>query len=67
MKIRPEGAEFHADGQADTTMLTVAFRNFANASIKPMLSICKLASSRVIPGFRRGLNEFFALLGCYAA
>jgi len=31
MKIRPVGAElFHADGQADMTKLTVAFRNFAN-------------------------------------
>jgi hypothetical protein len=30
--IRPVGAElFHADGQMDTTKLTVAFRNFANA------------------------------------
>jgi hypothetical protein len=37
MKIRPVGAEmFHADiridGQTDTTKVTVAFRNFANAS-----------------------------------
>ena len=32
MKIRPVGAAlFHADGQTDTTKLTVAFRNFANA------------------------------------
>jgi hypothetical protein len=32
MKIHPVGAElFHADGQTDTTKLTVAFRNFANA------------------------------------
>jgi hypothetical protein len=32
MKIRPVGAElFHADGQTDTTDLTVAFPNFANA------------------------------------
>ena len=34
MKIRPVGAEFHADGrtdrQTDMTKLTVAFRNFAN-------------------------------------
>ena len=28
MKIRPIGAEFHADGQTDITKLTVAFRNF---------------------------------------
>ena len=37
MKIRPVGAElFHADGQTDTamTMLTVTFRNFANAPKK---------------------------------
>jgi len=33
MKIRPVGAElFHADGRADMTNLTVAFRNFAKAS-----------------------------------
>jgi hypothetical protein len=33
MKIREIGAElFHADGQTDMTKLTVAFRNFANAS-----------------------------------
>jgi len=32
MKIRPMGAAlFHEDGQTDTTMLTVAFRNFVNA------------------------------------
>jgi hypothetical protein len=31
MKIRPVGAGlFHADGQADTTKLVVAFRNFVN-------------------------------------
>jgi hypothetical protein len=33
IKIRPMAAEmFHVDGQADMTKLTVAFRNFANAS-----------------------------------
>jgi hypothetical protein len=32
MKIRPVGAElFDADGRGDTTKLTVAFRNIANA------------------------------------
>jgi hypothetical protein len=32
MKIRQVGAElFHADRLTDMTMLTVAFRNFANA------------------------------------
>jgi len=39
MKIRPVGAEFHADRQTDgrtdrqtdMTKLTVTFRNFANA------------------------------------
>jgi hypothetical protein len=31
MKIRPVGAEFHADGRTDMTKLIVAFRNFANA------------------------------------
>jgi hypothetical protein len=32
-KIRPVGEEmFRADGQMDTTKLTVAFRNFATAS-----------------------------------
>ena len=32
MKIRPVGAELsHADGRTDMAMLTVAFRNFANA------------------------------------
>jgi hypothetical protein len=32
MKNRSLGAElFHADGQADETKITVAFRNFANA------------------------------------
>jgi hypothetical protein len=32
MKIRQvEDTLFHADGQTDTTKLTVAFRNFANA------------------------------------
>jgi len=32
MKICPMVAElFHADGQTDMTMLTVAFRNFLNA------------------------------------
>jgi len=35
MKIRPVGAElFQADGRVDKTKLTVAFRNFANASKK---------------------------------
>jgi len=33
MKIRPMEAELlHADGQSDMTKLSVAFRNFANAS-----------------------------------
>ena len=33
MKINPVGAEFlHEDGQTDMTKLTVAFRNYANAS-----------------------------------
>ena len=31
MKIRPVGAEFHADGQTDMTKLIVAFRSFASA------------------------------------
>ena len=32
MQIHPVGAEvFHADGQTDIAILTVAFRNFANA------------------------------------
>ena len=37
MRIRPVGAEFfHAetDGRTDTTKLTAAFRNFANAPKK---------------------------------
>ena len=34
MKIRPVGAEFHADGQADLNKLTVTFRNITNASKK---------------------------------
>jgi len=33
LKARSEGAElFHAGGRTDMTTLTVAFRNFANAS-----------------------------------
>jgi len=31
MKIRPEEAEFYADGRTDMTKLTVAFRNSASA------------------------------------
>jgi hypothetical protein len=31
MKIRPVGAEFHADGRTDRTKVIVAFRNFAKA------------------------------------
>ena len=31
MEIRPEEAEFHADGQTEMTKLTVAFRNFSKA------------------------------------
>jgi hypothetical protein len=35
MKIRLAGSELsHADGQTDTTILVVAFRNFANAPKK---------------------------------
>jgi hypothetical protein len=35
MKIRLLVAELlHVEGQTDTTKLTVAFRNFANAAIK---------------------------------
>jgi hypothetical protein len=35
IKIRPVGAElFHTDGQTDMAKLTVAFRNFANATPK---------------------------------
>jgi len=33
MKFRPVGGElFHAEGRTDMMKLTVAFRNFANAS-----------------------------------
>jgi hypothetical protein len=32
MKIHPVGAEFHADSRTDMTNLTVALRNFENAS-----------------------------------
>jgi len=31
MKIRPVGAEFHADRRTNMTKLIVTFRNFANA------------------------------------
>jgi hypothetical protein len=31
MKIRPVGAELHADGRTDMTKVIKAFRNFANA------------------------------------
>jgi len=34
MKIRPVGAEFHADGLTDIKKLTVAFRNVTNAPKK---------------------------------
>ena len=34
MKLRPVGAELHADGQTDMMKLIVAFRNFANAPEK---------------------------------
>jgi len=34
MKIRSVETEFHADGQADMTKLTVAFRNVTNAPKK---------------------------------
>jgi hypothetical protein len=34
MKLRPVGAELHADGQTYMTKLIVAFRNFANAPEK---------------------------------
>ena len=35
MKIRPVGAElFHANRRTDMTKLIVAFRNFANATLK---------------------------------
>jgi len=38
-KIRPVGAElFHADRQKDMMKLTVAFRNFAKASKKLVVS-----------------------------
>jgi len=40
MKIRPVGAElFNAGGGADTTQLTAAFRNFANAPKNPVLNL----------------------------
>ena len=40
MKICPVGAQlFHSDGEADTTMLTVAFRHFANPT--EMISVAK--------------------------
>jgi len=43
MRIRPVGAElFHADGQTDTTKLTVAFRNFANAPKNLSSTILKM-------------------------
>jgi len=41
MKIRPLGAEFHADGQADMTNLTVVFAVFANSPKKKSVSSCR--------------------------
>jgi len=53
VKIRPVGAEFlHADGQTDTTMLTVAFRNFANAP-KNIGGAYGLPSARFAPPFHQ--------------
>jgi len=41
MKIRPMGAELHADGQMDRLMkLLAAFRNFANAPKKRVMHLC---------------------------
>jgi hypothetical protein len=48
MKIRPAGAEFHADGRTDrlmdrrtdVTKLIVSFRNFANAPNKRYVIGC---------------------------
>jgi len=43
--VHPAGFEFHADGRADKqtntdmTILTVAFRNFANAAMKTVRSV----------------------------
>ena len=40
MDIRPMGDElFHVDGQTDKTNLTVAFHNFANATIKDITTM----------------------------
>ena len=49
MKIRLLGAElFSADGQTDVMMVTVAFRNFANA---PKILLCLLRGLSVIFAF----------------
>ena len=65
IKTRPVGVEsFHSNGRADMKWI-VAFRNFLkapkNASNQDRNAIC------VTPGCRRGANEAFALLRCYAA
>jgi hypothetical protein len=49
VKIRPVGAElFRADGRTDTTKLTVAFRNFANAP-KTMVKFSYLFTAVIDP------------------
>ena len=39
MKIRPMGAEFHADGRTDMKKLVVAFRSFSNAPKNTLFAI----------------------------
>jgi hypothetical protein len=46
IKIRPPGAElFHAEAQTDIIMITVAFRNFANAPENSTNDYCAVRSS----------------------
>ena len=40
MKIRPMGAELHADGQTDMTKLIAAFCNFAHFLINTHCGRC---------------------------
>ena len=66
MQIRPVGAElFYADGRTDMTMLTVAFRNFANAS-KNVKTACTVPKNIINP-LKPELNPICYLLALLGA
>ena len=67
MKIPSVGAELvHADGQADVTNLTAAFRNFANApkNLRPRSNLLEQCSPHIPTSLTCLMYRIYTKEGC---